>query len=77
MLRDISGLERERSKNKAKKTDEESSNDYDFMYARPTRYSSQASQGVDMRFEDLNCDDISRLVDEGLTLWGGGVRTRC
>jgi len=68
VLRDISGLERERSKNKAKKTDEES-NDYDFLYARPTRYSSLASQGVDMRLDDLNCDYISRLVDEGLTLW--------
>ena len=23
-----------------------------------------------MRLEDLNSEDISRLVDEGLTLWG-------
>jgi hypothetical protein len=49
---------------------DEDSNDYDFLYARPTRYSSQASQPVDMRLEDLNSEDISRLIDEGLTLWG-------
>ena len=53
---------------------EDSSNDYDFLNARPTRYSSQLSQAVDMRLEDLNSEDISRLVDEGLTLWGQ-VRT--
>ena len=23
-----------------------------------------------MRLEDLSCEDISRLVDEGLILWG-------
>ena len=50
--------------------DEDSSNDYNFLNARPTRYSSQLSQGVDMRHEDLNSEDISRLVDEGLILWG-------
>jgi hypothetical protein len=57
--------------------DEDSSNDYDFLDTRPTRYSSQLSQGVDMRLEDLNSEDISRLVDEGLMLWGqeGAVRT--
>jgi hypothetical protein len=44
--------------------------DYDFLNARPTRYSSQLSQAVDMRLEDLKSEDISRLVDEGLTLWG-------
>jgi hypothetical protein len=82
-------LERDRSKNKAKKTvrsngdiipDEDSSNDYDFLTARPTRYSSQLSQPVDMQLEDLNSDNISRLVDEGLMLWGQKetmTQTRC
>ena len=69
-------MERERSKNKARKivrstgeiiADEE---DYDFLNVRPTRYSSHLSQAVDMRLEDLNSEEISRLVDEGLTLWG-------
>lgn len=50
--------------------EEDSSNDYDFLNARPTRYSSLASQAVDLRHEDLNSENISRLVDEGLTLWG-------
>ena len=40
------------------------------MNARPTRYSSQLSRAVDMQLEDLNSEDISRLVNEGLTLWG-------
>jgi hypothetical protein len=51
--------------------DEDTSDDYDFLIARPIRYSSQRSQSVDMRLEDLNSEDISRMVDEGLTLWGG------
>lgn len=79
MLRDIAGLERDRSRNKAKKTvrsngdiipEEDSSNYYDFLYARPTRYSSHLSQPVDMRLDDLNSENVSRLVDEGLVLWG-------
>jgi hypothetical protein len=53
--------------------DEDTSNDYDFLTARPIRYSSQLSQPVDMRLEDLDSENISRMVDEGLTLWGGDV----
>jgi len=70
VLRDISGLERERSKNKGKKTVIPDEDDYDFLNARSTRYSSHLSEGVDMRLDDLECEDISRLVDEGLMLWG-------
>jgi len=83
VLDNIAGLARERSRNKLKKTvrssngdiipDEDTSNDYDFLTARPTRYSSQLSQSVDMRLEDLDSENISRMVDEGLTLWGGDV----
>jgi len=83
VLRNIAGLARERSRNKLKKTvrssngdiipDEDTSNDYDFLTTRPTRYSSQLSQSVDMRLEDLDSENISRMVDEGLTLWGGDV----
>ena len=29
-----------------------------------------------MRLEDLNSEDISRLVDEGLTLWGQEMAVR-
>ena len=81
MLRNIAGLARERSRNKLKKIvrssngdiipDEDISNDYDFLIARPTRYSSQLSQPVDMKLEDLDSENISRMIDEGLTLWGG------
>ena len=49
---------------------DEDSEDYDFLNARPTRYSSRYSQAVDMQLEDLNSENISKLVDEGLMLWG-------
>lgn len=50
--------------------DEDTNNDYDFLTTRPTRYSSHLSQPVDMKVEDLNSENISKMVDEGLTLWG-------
>lgn len=59
-----------KSKNKSKNRDEDASNDYDFLIGRPTRYSSELSRHVGMQFEDLNSANISRMVDEGLTLWG-------
>ncbi|KAF8806273.1 hypothetical protein BYT27DRAFT_6646953 [Phlegmacium glaucopus] len=81
VLRNIAGLERERlTRQKSRKAvrssngdipDEDASNDYDFLTARPTRYSSHLSQPVDMKVEDLNSENISKMVDEGLILWGG------
>lgn len=68
-------------KNKPRKTvrdsngeiipEEDVSKEYEFLNAHPTRYSSNLSQPVETRFEDLNSEDISKMVDEGLTLWGG------
>lgn len=64
------------TRQKSKKTvrgdipDEDASDDYDFLTAHPTRYSSCLSQPVDMKLDDLDSENISKMVDEGLILWG-------
>lgn len=47
-----------------------STTDYEFLKTRSTRYSTWLSQPVDIKLDDLDSAEVSRMIDEGLMLWG-------
>ncbi|KAJ3514251.1 hypothetical protein NLJ89_g2483 [Agrocybe chaxingu] len=78
VLRNIVESDQEKPRQRTRKTARsagapaiEPSNEYEFLTARTTRYSSLLSQPVDMRLEDLDSARISKMIDDGLTFWPG------
>ncbi|KDR84076.1 hypothetical protein GALMADRAFT_219907 [Galerina marginata CBS 339.88] len=59
-----------RSSNQNASVAAQTSNDYEFLTTRTTRYSSYISQPVDIDLSDLDSANISIMIDKGLTLWG-------
>ncbi|CAA7258587.1 unnamed protein product [Cyclocybe aegerita] len=78
VLRNIVESDQEKPRQRTRKTARstgapaiEPSNDYEFLTARTTRYSSLLSQPVDMHLGDLDSARISKMIDDGLTFWPG------
>ena len=78
MLRNIAGFDIERPKRARKASgygsteelQEETSNTYEFLNMRSTRYSWNQSEPVAMDFGDLDSEEISKECDQGLTFFG-------
>lgn len=75
VMRHVIGFDGDRQRRTKKfngtdSTSEATTNTYEFLNKRSTRYSWRHSRPVNMNFDDLDSEEISKECDQGLTLFG-------